>query len=201
MFGIRQTLNTQVGDDFHRRVSRGERKRVSIAKSALSGAPLRCWDKTTRGLDSANVIELGKTFRQSTDLMGATACVAIYQAPQVAYETFDKVTLLYGGYQIYFSSTKKAKKYFKDLGFHCSNQQTDWDFLTAITSPEEVVVKLGREGKVSRSALEFANIWKSSPERAELLEEIEEYNLAFPISSEHFQRFTVSRRADQSTRQ
>lgn len=67
-------------------VSGGERKRVSIAEATLSGAPLQCWDNSTRGLDSANAIEFCKTLRMSTDLLGATACVAIYQSPQSAYD-------------------------------------------------------------------------------------------------------------------
>ncbi|KAF2845347.1 BcATRO, ABC transporter [Plenodomus tracheiphilus IPT5] len=201
MFGIRQTLTTQVGDDFLRGVSGGERKRVSIAEAALSGAPLQCWDNSTRGLDSANAVEFCKTLRQSTDLMGATACVAIYQAPQAAYDMFDKVTLLYDGHQIYFGSVKKAKKYFEDLGFLCPEQQTDGDFLTSMTSPEETVVRPGWEGKVPRTALEFSNIWKASPERAQLLDDIDEYNRSHPIGGEHLEKFAVSRRAEQSTRQ
>jgi len=70
---------------FVRGVSGGERKRVSIAEAAPSAAPLQCWDNSTRGLDSANAVEFCKTLRMSTDLAGSTACVAIYQAPQNAY--------------------------------------------------------------------------------------------------------------------
>ncbi len=44
-FGISHTINTRVGNDFVRGVSGGERKRVTIAEAALSGAPLQCWDK------------------------------------------------------------------------------------------------------------------------------------------------------------
>lgn len=165
MFGIRHTVNTRVSDDFVRGVSGGERKRVSIAEAALSGAPLQCWDNSTRGLDSANAIEFCKTLRQSTDIMGATACVAIYQPPQAAYEIFDKVTVLYDGHQIYFGSTKNGKKYFEDLGFQCPDRQTDGDFLTSMTSPQETVIRPGWEGKVPRTAPEFAAIWKSSAER------------------------------------
>lgn len=201
MFGIRQTLNTQVGDDFTRGVSGGERKRVSIAEAALSGAPLQCWDNSTRGLDSANAIEFCRTLRQSTDLMGAAACVAIYQAPQAAYDMFDKVTLLYSGRQIYFGSVKKAKKYFEDLGFLCPNQQTDGDFLTSMTSPEEAVVKPGWEGSVPRTPSEFASIWKASAERAQLLEEIKEYNCTYPIGGVHLEKFALSRKIEKSTRQ
>jgi ABC-type multidrug transport system ATPase subunit len=86
VFGISHTLNTRVGNDFLRGVSGGERKRVTIAEAALSAAPLQCWDNSTRGLDSANAIEFCKTLRQSTDLVGSTAVVAIYQAPQSAYD-------------------------------------------------------------------------------------------------------------------
>jgi ATP-binding cassette, subfamily G (WHITE), member 2, PDR len=86
MFGISHTVDTRVGNEFVRGVSGGERKRVSIAEAALSGAPLQCWDNSTRGLDSANALEFCKTLRMSTDLLGATACVAIYQASQSAYD-------------------------------------------------------------------------------------------------------------------
>ncbi len=76
-FGISHTKHTKVGNDFVRGVSGGERKRVSIAEAALSGAPLQCWDNSTRGLDSANAIEFCKTVRISTELGGSAACVAI----------------------------------------------------------------------------------------------------------------------------
>jgi ABC-type multidrug transport system ATPase subunit len=40
MFGIGHTINTRVGNEYVRGVSGGERKRVTIAEAALSGAPL-----------------------------------------------------------------------------------------------------------------------------------------------------------------
>ena len=86
IFGLKHTINTKVGNDFVRGVSGGERKRVSISEAALSGAPLQCWDNSTRGLDSANAVEFCKTLRTETDLLGSTAVVAIYQAPQSAYD-------------------------------------------------------------------------------------------------------------------
>jgi len=68
------------------------RKRVTITEASLAGAPLQCWDNSTRGLDSANAIEFGKTLRLGAEYMGTTAVVAIYQAPQSAYDIFDKVS-------------------------------------------------------------------------------------------------------------
>jgi len=85
-FGISHTVNTRVGNDYVRGVSGGERKRVTIAEAALSGAVIQAWDNSTRGLDSANAIEFCKSVRLSTELAGCAAMVAIYQAPQAAYD-------------------------------------------------------------------------------------------------------------------
>lgn len=86
IFGISHTVDTRVGDDFVRGVSGGERKRVSIAEAALTGAKLQCWDNTTRGLDSGNAINFCKNLRLQADLLGVAGAVAIYQAPQSAYD-------------------------------------------------------------------------------------------------------------------
>lgn len=111
IFGIGHTINTKVGNDFVRGVSGGERKRVSIAEAALSNAPLQCWDNSTRGLDSANAIEFCKTLKISTELLNSTSIVAVYQAPQAAYDLFNKVTILYEGRQI-FSVRRRRHEHF-----------------------------------------------------------------------------------------
>lgn len=198
VFGISHTINTRVGNDFVRGVSGGERKRVTIAEAALSGAPLQCWDNSTRGLDSANAIEFCKTLRMSSDLVGTTSAVAIYQSPQVAYDVFDKVTVLYEGRQIFFGRTTDAKDYFVNMGFHCPDRQTTPDFLTSMTSSLERVVQDGYESRVPRTPEEYERRWLESPERKRLLGEIEEYNQQHPIGGESLQAFKDSRRKQQS---
>lgn len=94
MLGISHTRDTRVGDDFVRGVSGGERKRVSIAEAVLSYAPLQCWDNSTRGLDSANAIEFCRTLRMQADIFRCSSCVAIYQAPQEAYDVSQLGPLL-----------------------------------------------------------------------------------------------------------
>lgn len=201
VFGISHTINTFVGNDFIRGVSGGERKRVTIAEAALSGAPLQCWDNSTRGLDSANAIEFCKTLRQSTDLTGSTAAVAIYQAPQSAYDIFDKVLVLYEGRQIYFGRCTDAKDYFLNMGFDCPNRQTTADFLTSMTSHLERVVRPGFENKVPRTPDEFAAAWKASPESAAVIREVEDYNQQYTMGGQYLEEFKQSRRAQQSKNQ
>ncbi|KAF3912448.1 hypothetical protein ABW20_dc0103287 [Dactylellina cionopaga] len=201
MFGISHTIDTPVGDNFIRGVSGGEKKRVTIAEAALSYAPLQCWDNSTRGLDSANAIEFCRTLRTQSDILGATACVAIYQAPQAAYNVFDKVTLLYEGKQIFFGRADEAKAYFERLGFQCPQSQTTPDFLTSLTSPSERIIKTGYEVTAPRTADDFVAAWKQSLEYRELIRRIDEYNTTHPFDGPDFEQFALSRKIEKSKKQ
>lgn len=197
IFGISHTINTRVGNEYIRGVSGGERKRVTIAEAALSGAPLQCWDNSTRGLDSANAIEFCKTLRLQTRLFQTTACVSIYQAPQSAYDMFDKAVVLYEGYQIYFGPADEAKQYFVNLGFECPARATTPDFLTSMTAPHERIVRPGFEGKAPRTPEEFAIAWENSAEYTALQADIEEYKSSHPINGPDAEAFRKSRAAQQ----
>ena len=174
-YGLSHTRNTNVGNDFVRGVSGGERKRVSIAEASLSGANIQCWDNATRGLDSATALEFIRALKTSAVILDTTPLIAIYQCSQDAYDLFDKVVVLYEGYQIFFGKATKAKEYFEKMGWKCPQRQTTADFLTSLTNPAEREPLPGYEDKVPRTAQEFETYWKNSPEYAELTKEIDEY--------------------------
>lgn len=199
--GITHTINTRVGNDFVRGVSGGERKRVTIAEATLSGAPLQCWDNSTRGLDSANAIEFCKTLRTSTELRASTAAVAIYQSPQSAYDIFNKVLVLYEGRQIFFGKANAGKRFFEALGFECPSRQTDPDFLTSMTSPQERIVRQGFENRAPRTPDDFAAAWRASAEYAALQKEIDLYDQRYKVDGEWLEKFQESRRNQQSRAQ
>lgn len=198
MFGISHTINTRVGNEYVRGVSGGERKRVTISEAALSGAPLQCWDNSTRGLDSANAIEFCKTLKIQSEMFGSTAVVSIYQAPQSAYDLFDKATVLYEGRQIFFGRADEAKQYFVNLGFECPARQTTPDFLTSMTSPTERIVRAGFEDKAPRTPDEFAAAWKNSAAYEKLQAQIETYKTEHPLGGPDAQKFRALKRAQQS---
>ncbi|CAI7636806.1 unnamed protein product [Penicillium glandicola] len=196
MLGLTHTMNTQVGNEFIRGVSGGERKRVSIAETTLCQCPLQCWDNSTRGLDSSTALEFVKNIRLSTDYSGSTAVVAIYQASQSIYDLFDKAIVLYEGRQIYFGSAPNARRFFIKMGFHCPDRQTTADFLTSLTNPSERLVRPGFENYVPRTPDEFAARWKESPERKQLLAEIETSAAENSVGETKFEQFSRSRAAD-----
>ncbi|KAH7409048.1 AtrD, ABC-transporter [Cadophora sp. MPI-SDFR-AT-0126] len=202
VYGLTHTFNTKVGNDFVRGISGGERKRVSIAEAALGGSPLQCWDNSTRGLDSATALEFVKSLRLSAELTGATCVVAIYQASQSIYDTFDKVSLLYEGRQIYFGHKDAAKEFFLQMGFICPERQTTADFLTSLTSPLERIAHKGWEARVPQSPEEFEQRWLKSADHQRLVEEINAYNQEFPIDDgHHLATFRNARRAQQAKHQ
>ncbi|KAE8394241.1 ABC-2 type transporter-domain-containing protein [Aspergillus alliaceus] len=198
VFGLLHTYNTKVGDDYIRGVSGGERKRVSIAEMALSGAPMAAWDNSTRGLDSASALEFVKALRLSSNLVGTSHAVAIYQASQAIYDVFDKAIVLYEGREIYFGPCDEAKDYFSGMGWHCPPRQTTGDFLTAVTNPQERQARVGMESKVPRTPDEFEKYWKNSPQYAELQREIDQYHQEFPLGGEAEQAFGEMKRVKQA---
>lgn len=176
IFGLRETYKTKVGNDFIRGISGGQRKRVSIAEAMACNGTVYCWDNATRGLDASTALEYARAIRVSTKLLRTTALVTIYQAGENIYETFDKVTVLYKGKQVYFGPISEAKVYFEKMGFTCPPRQTTAEFLTAVTDPAGRFPKPGFEHKVPQNAQEFQEYWLNSPEYAQLQKDIANYN-------------------------
>ncbi|GAA5999769.1 hypothetical protein JCM10207_005901 [Rhodosporidiobolus poonsookiae] len=197
-FGISDTVNTRVGNDYIRGVSGGQRKRVSIAEVALAGSPFTLWDNSTRGLDSATAVSFCQSVKSSVELTGGVAAVAIYQAPQPAYDCFSKAIVLYEGLPIYFGPADKAKEFWVERGFECPGQQTTPDFLTGLTSPGERKARPGFENRVPRTPEEFHRMWKESAEYKALKTQLAEYHQQHPLDSHELEEFRTSRRAIQA---
>ena len=179
--GLHQTLDTKVGSSFVRGISGGERKRTSIAEVLVGRPSIQCWDNSTRGLDSATALRFIQTLQRATTTSGSIAIVTLYQASEEIYNSFNKVSLLYEGRQIYFGNTTSAKAFFTKLGFSCPQRSTTSDFLCSLTNPMERTIKQGYESSVPRTAEEFARIWEASPERSQLVQEIDHYYMEYPL--------------------
>lgn len=177
-YGLSHTRDTKVGNDFVRGVSGGERKRVSIAEVSICGSKFQCWDNATRGLDSATALEFIKALKTQASITKSTATVAIYQCSKDAYDLFDKVCVLYDGYQIFFGPSKLAKQYFQRMGYVCPKRQTTADFLTSITSPSERIVDqdmVNHGIMIPQTALEMNLYWLQSEEHKQLEKQVNDH--------------------------
>lgn len=151
---------------------------------------------STRGLDSANAIEFCRTLKNQSESFGQTSVVSIYQAPQHAYDLFDKATVIYEGRQIYFGPASKAREYFINLGFECPARQTTPDFLTSMTSSAERVPITNRNPP--RTPNDFATAWKNSQEYIALQADIKQYKSLYPPGSPDAEIFRQLKRSTQA---
>ncbi|PYH96381.1 hypothetical protein BO71DRAFT_471956 [Aspergillus ellipticus CBS 707.79] len=175
VFGLSDTYNTKVGDNFVRGVSGGERKRVSIAEMFLSRCRIGAWDNSTRGLDAASALKFIRSLRIAADIGQSCHAVAAYQASQSMFDLFDKVVVLYEGHEIYYGPCSRAVDYFQEMGWQLPERQVSGDFLASVTNPSERQARPDMLDKVPRTAKEFAQYWKRSAEYKELYRQIERY--------------------------
>lgn len=129
-------------------------------------------------------------------MFGQTCAVSMYQAPQSAYDLFDKAQVLYEGRQIYFGPASEAKEYFINLGFQCRPRQTTPDFLTSMTFPAERVPRPGCNPP--RTPDDFATAWKNSPQYRTLQGEIDEYKTQHPIGGPNAETFRHLKKSHQA---
>lgn len=177
MFNIEHTRDTIVGNPFVRGISGGERKRVSIAETMVTGASVISWDNSTRGLDASTAVDYARSLRVLTNIYKTTTFVSLYQASENIYKCFDKVLVIDSGRQVYFGPANEARAYFEGLGFLEKPRQTTPDYLTGCTDPFEREYKAGRNEKnVPSTPEELARTYQQSPTATKIKAEMAEYN-------------------------
>lgn len=175
MFGISHTKNTQVGNEYVRGVSGGERKRVSIAETLASKSTVACWDNSTRGLDASTALDYAKSLRIMTDISRRTTFVTLYQAGEGIYELMDKVLVIDEGRMLFQGPANEAKQYFIDLGFYCPPQSTTADFLTSLCDANARQFQPGKEASTPKTAEELESIFKQSDAYKRILDDVALY--------------------------
>lgn len=177
---IPHTKDTIVGDSFVRGVSGGERRRVSLLESLASNPAVGCWDNPIRGLDSSAALKFLRTLKKISQATGMANIVTLYQTSETMYtECFDRVMVLYEGRMIFCGKATEAKQYFVDLGFFCHSRQTTPEFLTAVASPAERVVRDDHHSPVSLDPDALAQTFRKSRHYEQLKADMEAYDFRF----------------------
>lgn len=120
----------------------------------------------------------------------------MYQAPQSAYDLFDKALVIYEGRQIYFGSASRAKEYFINLGFECPPRQTTPDFLTSMAFSAERILRLGYHPPCTPD--EFVTAWRNSPDYKALQTEINKYKEQHTLEGHDAETFRQLKQSHQA---
>lgn len=90
------THTWQVGDNLHRGVSGGERKRVCIGVELVTSPKIIFLDEPTSGLDSATTLDVVRVLK-NLSRSGQTIICTIHQPSAAAFAMFDQLVLLSRG--------------------------------------------------------------------------------------------------------
>jgi len=175
MCAIQHTRNVLVGNEYVRGVSGGERKRVSIAETLATKSTLTCWDNSTRGLDASTALGYANSLRIMTDASDRITITTLYQAGESIYKLMDKVLVIDEGRMLYQGPASEGRRYFEDLGFYASPQQTTAEFLTSVCDPDARRFRPGYEDRCPKTAVELEEVFRISTAYKKVLADVEDF--------------------------
>ncbi|KAL1918569.1 uncharacterized protein VTP21DRAFT_2591 [Calcarisporiella thermophila] len=155
------SLETGVG------ISVEERKRLTIGMELVSKPTILFLDEPTSGLDAQSSYNIIKFIRKLADAGMAIICT-IHQPSSILFEHFDRLLLLArGGKTAYFGdigvNSRIMLDYFERNGGRiCDQHENSAEYILE-------VIGAGASGKVSQ---DWTEVWKNSPERSAVLEEM-----------------------------
>ncbi|OWZ19885.1 ABCG transporter [Phytophthora megakarya] len=133
--GLRVCENTMIGDIFHKGISGGQKRRLSIAIEMLADPAILLLDEPTSGLDSAstyNVIKLISSLSKG----GRTIICTIHQPSSLVYEMFTNVVILTAGQTVYFGPRTKMISHFSLLGYNCPQYQDPVEYFIDLANTD-----------------------------------------------------------------
>uniref|UniRef100_H3DR92 ATP-binding cassette, sub-family G (WHITE), member 2c n=1 Tax=Tetraodon nigroviridis TaxID=99883 RepID=H3DR92_TETNG len=127
----------QIGTEFLRGVSGGERKRCSIGMELITSPSLLFLDEPTTGLDSytANCI-VHLLHKSRLSRRGKTVIFSIHQPRYSIFRLFDHLTLMHKGEVVYAGAAAYTLEYFTKMGYQIESFDNPADFFMDITNGE-----------------------------------------------------------------
>ncbi|POM73789.1 ABCG transporter ABC Superfamily [Phytophthora palmivora] len=133
--GLRVCENTMVGDIFHKGISGGQKRRLSIAIEMLGDPAILLLDEPTSGLDSASTFNVIKLISSLTK-GGRTIICTIHQPSSLVYEMFTNVVILTAGQTVYFGPRTKMINHFASLGYNCPPYQDPVEYFIDLANTD-----------------------------------------------------------------
>ena len=191
--GLEKTVNVRVGDDTHRGISGGEKKRLSIGCEMIADPSLLFLDEPTTGLDAYNSQQVIYTLKKLA-LAGRTVICTLHQPRSSIFDMFDYLCCLSEGRVVYFGLAKDSVKYFEqEAGRICSPYYNPADFIIDLALEDErrrFALRMNRQppSQISKKFEAEGSKLKGSVSLADLFEKSEMNSL----QSRHLQELLTS---------
>ncbi|KAI3822632.1 hypothetical protein L1987_10227 [Smallanthus sonchifolius] len=113
--GLRNCAKTVIGDEGHRGVSGGERRRVSIGIDIIHDPIVLFLDEPTSGLDSTSAFMVVKVLQRIAQ-SGSIVIMSIHQPSYRIMSLLDKLIFLSRGQMVFSDNTSKLPDFFSQFG-------------------------------------------------------------------------------------
>jgi ABC-type multidrug transport system ATPase subunit len=113
--GLRAAANTIIGDEGHRGVSGGERRRVSIGIDIIHDPIILFLDEPTSGLDSTSAFMVVKVLQRIAQ-SGSVVIMSIHQPSYRILGLLDRLLFLSKGRTVYYGPPAALPFFFSEFG-------------------------------------------------------------------------------------
>ncbi|QCE02316.1 ATP-binding cassette [Vigna unguiculata] len=184
ILGLDICKDTIVGDEMHRGVSGGQKKRVTTGEMIVGPTKTLFMDEISTGLDSSTTYQIVKCLQQIVHLTEATILMSLLQPAPETFNLFDDIILISEGQIVYQGPREHIVEFFESCGFRCPERKGTADFLQEVTSRKDQEQYWADKNKPYRyvTVTEFANKFKRFHVGMRLESEL---NVAFDKSSAH----------------
>ncbi|KAG7569739.1 AAA+ ATPase domain [Arabidopsis thaliana x Arabidopsis arenosa] len=151
--GIRNAAKTIIGDEGHRGISGGERRRVSIGIDIIHDPILLFLDEPTSGLDSTSAFMVVKVLKRIAQ-SGSIVIMSIHQPSHRVLGLLDRLIFLSRGHTVYSGSPASLPRFFTEFGSPIPENENRTEFAL------DLIRELEGSAGGTRGLVEFNKKWQ-----------------------------------------
>ncbi|KAI3848661.1 hypothetical protein MKW92_022166 [Papaver armeniacum] len=152
--GLRDAAKTFIGDEGHRGISGGERRRVSIGVGIIHDPILLFLDEPTSGLDSSSAFMVAKILQQIAR-RGRIVIMSVHQPSSRVVGLFDHLIFLSQGESVYYGTPTDLSVFLSEFGHPITENGETTEFMLDLYRNLE-----GLPGG-TKSIVEFNKSWQT----------------------------------------
>ncbi|XP_039173872.1 ABC transporter G family member 6 [Eucalyptus grandis] len=157
--GLWNAAKTVIGDEGHRGVSGGERRRVSIGIDIIHDPIILFLDEPTSGLDSTSAYMVVKVLQRIAQ-SGSIVVMTVHQPSYRILGLFDRLLFLSRGQTVYSGSPMSLPLFFSEFGHPIPENENRTEFAL------DLIRELEGSPGGTRSLVEFNKSWQSMKQGA-----------------------------------
>ncbi|KAK4371453.1 hypothetical protein RND71_010928 [Anisodus tanguticus] len=158
--GLRSAAKTIIGDEGHRGVSGGERRRVSIGIDIIHDPIILFLDEPTSGLDSTSAFMVIKVLQRIAH-SGSIVIMSIHQPSYRILGLLDRLIFLSRGLTVYSGSPLHLPQFFADFGHPIPENENRTEFAL------DLIRELEGSPGGTKILVDFNRTWQSTKRNSE----------------------------------